>query len=88
MNCSDSVIPDTILGTMTTQVVLNNRTKKKFYFWVQTENSESGGGHTPTFKPLTPEQQPIQELEARGTEKIYIKKTTALLMSDELGTTR
>ncbi len=46
------------------------------------------GGETPTVKALTPEQQKIQELEARinrlEREKSILKKATALLMSDEL----
>ncbi len=43
---------------------------------------------TPKSKALTPEQQKIQELEARinrlEREKAILKKATALLMSDEL----
>ena len=46
------------------------------------------GGATPTAKAITPEQQKIQELEARISrlkrEKSILKKATALLMSDEL----
>ncbi len=42
---------------------------------------------TPKSKALTPEQQKIQELEARidrlEREKAILKKATALLMSDE-----
>eukprot|EP01133_Synstelium_polycarpum_P005995 gene5995-6954_t len=49
-------------------------------------------GVTPTSKALTPEQQKIQELEARinrlEREKAILKKATALLMSDELDRTR
>jgi transposase len=45
-------------------------------------------GITPRSKALTPEQQKIQELEARinrlEREKAILKKATALLMSDEL----
>lgn len=45
-------------------------------------------GNTPQSKAFTPEQQRIQELEARikrlETEKRILKKATALLMSDEL----
>ena len=45
-------------------------------------------GITPKSKALTPEQQKIQELEARinrlEREKAILKKATALLMSDEL----
>ncbi|GAB2649438.1 transposase [Vibrio panuliri] len=46
------------------------------------------GGETPTAKALTPEQEKIQELEAKinrlEREKSILKKATALLMSDEL----
>jgi len=46
------------------------------------------GGVTPTSKALTPEQQKIQELEARinrlEREKTILKKATALLMADDL----
>ncbi len=46
------------------------------------------GGVTPKAKALTPEQQRIQELEARVNrlerEKVILKKATALLMSDEI----
>ncbi|GLX91176.1 hypothetical protein Pfra02_37440 [Pseudomonas fragi] len=45
-------------------------------------------GITPQSKALTPEQQRIQELEARITplerEKSILKKATALLMSEDL----
>lgn len=45
------------------------------------------GGVTPTSKALTPEQQKIQELEARinrlEREKSTLKKATALLMAEE-----
>jgi transposase len=45
------------------------------------------GGVTPTSKALTPEQQKIQELEARinrlEREKSILKKATALLMAEE-----
>lgn len=48
-------------------------------------------GITPTAKALTPEQQKIQELEARinrlEREKAILKKATALLMADELDRT-
>lgn len=54
--------------------------------WVDQLRAERGG-ETPTSKALTPEQQRIQELEARvkelETEKQILKKATALLMSDE-----
>ncbi len=50
------------------------------------------GSITPTAKALTPEQQRIQELEARinrlEREKAILKKATALLMADELDRTR
>ena len=49
-------------------------------------------GVTPKSKALTPEQQKIQELEARidrlEREKAILKKATALLMSDSLNTSR
>lgn len=55
--------------------------------WVKQLQDERGG-ITPTSKALTPEQQKIQELEARihrlEREKSILKKATALLMSDEL----
>ncbi len=59
--------------------------------WVQQLQDERGGA-TPKAKALTPEQQRIQELEARinrlEREKSILKKATALLMSDELDRTR
>jgi len=59
--------------------------------WVKQLQAERGG-HTPASKALTQEQQRIQELEARvkrlEQEKTILKKATALLMSDELGSTR
>lgn len=49
-------------------------------------------GKTPKSAALTPEQQKIQELEARvhrlEQEKSILKKATALLMSDEINRTR
>ena len=58
--------------------------------WVSQLEAERGGS-TPTSKALTPEQQRIQELEARinrlEREKAILKKATALLMSDELNRT-
>ncbi|MFT5033236.1 MAG: transposase [Bermanella sp.] len=49
------------------------------------------GGVTPSSKALTPDQQRIQELEARVNrlerEKSILKKATALLMSDEMNRT-
>ena len=49
-------------------------------------------GKTPKSAALTPEQQRIQELEARvlrlEQEKSILKKATALLMSDEVNRTR
>ena len=54
--------------------------------WVDQLRAERGG-ETPQSKALTPEQQKIQELEARinrlEREKDILKKATALLMSDE-----
>jgi transposase len=59
--------------------------------WV-TQLSQERGGVTPRSKALTPDQQKIQELEARinrlEREKAILKKATALLMSDELERTR
>jgi len=59
--------------------------------WVNQLRAERDG-ITPTTKALTPEQQRIQELEARVNrlerEKAILKKATALLMSDELERTR
>lgn len=59
--------------------------------WVNQLKIERGGT-TPTTKALTPEQQKIQELEARISrlerEKSILKKATALLMSDELERSR
>ncbi len=49
-------------------------------------------GVTPQSKALTPEQQKIQELEARiarlEREKTILKKATALLMSEDLERSR
>jgi transposase len=59
--------------------------------WVQQLQSERTGT-TPISKALTPEQQKIQELEARinrlEREKAILKKATALLMADEFTRTR
>ncbi len=59
--------------------------------WVSQLETERGGV-TPASKALTPEQQRIQELEARinrlEREKEILKKATALLMSDEMNRTR
>ena len=59
--------------------------------WIKQLQDERQGV-TPTSKALTPEQQKIQELEARinrlEREKAILKKATALLMSDELDRTR
>lgn len=59
--------------------------------WV-TQLDQERGGITPKSKALTPDQQRIQELEARinrlEREKAILKKATALLMSDELERTR
>ena len=55
--------------------------------WVKQLQDERGGT-TPNSKALTPEQQKIQELEAKVNrlerEKTILKKATALLMSDEM----
>lgn len=54
--------------------------------WVKQLEDERNGT-TPSSKALTPEQQKIQELEARinrlEREKNILKKATALLMSEE-----
>ncbi|UPR40780.1 transposase [Vibrio parahaemolyticus] len=59
--------------------------------WVDQLKIERGGA-TPAAKAITPEQQKIQELEARISrlerEKSILKKATALLMSDELERSR
>lgn len=59
--------------------------------WVRQLEAERGGS-TPKSKALTPDQQRIQELEARVNrlerEKTILKKATALLMSDDLKSTR
>ena len=59
--------------------------------WVQQLESERGGS-TPKSKALSQEQQRIQDLEARVNrlerEKTILKKATALLMSDDLKSTR
>lgn len=59
--------------------------------WVKQLEAERSG-ETPASKALTPEQQRIQELEARinrlEREKEILKKATALLMSDEMNRTR
>jgi len=59
--------------------------------WVKQLEQERSG-ITPSSKALTPEQQRIQELEARvkrlEQEKSILKKATALLMTDDLGHTR
>jgi transposase len=58
--------------------------------WVSQLKVERGG-QTPGSKALTPEQQRIQMLEAKirrlEQEKYILKKATALLMSEELGST-
>jgi len=59
--------------------------------WVEQLQQERNGV-TPSSKALTPEQQKIQELEARinrlEREKAILKKATALLMSEDLDRTR
>jgi transposase len=54
--------------------------------WVNQLQQERGGV-TPTSRALTPEQQKIQELEARinrlEREKSILKKATALMMAEE-----
>lgn len=60
--------------------------------WVQQLQGERGGITPHKSKALTPEQQRIQELEARilriEREKEILKKATALLMSDSLNQLR
>src|SRR3569832_2953472 len=50
--------------------------------------SQERHGVTPQSKALPPEQQKLQELEAKNSrlarEKAILKKATALLMSDEI----
>ena len=59
--------------------------------WVQQLQLERQG-ITPQSKAMTPDQQRIQELEARierlEREKVILKKATALLMSEEIERTR
>jgi transposase len=59
--------------------------------WVRQLRAERGGV-TPSSRALSPEQQQIQELQARinrlEREKSILKKATALLMSDEMNLTR
>lgn len=59
--------------------------------WVQ-QLTDERKGITPKGKALTPDQQRIQELEARCNrlerEKEILKKATALLMSDEMNRSR
>jgi transposase len=59
--------------------------------WVQQLDAERNGV-TPASKAMTPEQQKIQELEARikrlEREKSILKKATALLVADEIKSTR
>lgn len=59
--------------------------------WVK-QLREEREGVTPKSKAMTPDQQRIQELEARinrlEREKAILKKATALLMSDEMNRTR
>ena len=58
--------------------------------WV-TQLGQERSGFTPKSKALTPEQQKIQELEARinrlEREKAILKKATALLMPEEIDRT-
>lgn len=59
--------------------------------WVRQLRAERGGV-TPQSRAMSPEQQQIQELQARISrlerEKSILKKATALLMSDEMNLTR
>ena len=58
--------------------------------WIH-QLEEERNGKTPAAKALTPEQQRIQELEARirrlEKEKLILKKATALLVADEIKST-
>lgn len=58
--------------------------------WIEQLEHERGG-ITPSSKVLTPEQQRIQELEARikrlEREKLILIKATALLVADEINST-
>jgi transposase len=58
--------------------------------WVN-QLQEERNGSTPKSAAMTPEQQKIQELEAKVNrlerEKSILKKATALLMSDEFNRT-
>jgi transposase len=58
--------------------------------WVRQLRQEREG-ITPSARALSPEQQKIQDLEARirrlEQEKSILKKATALLMSDEMSRT-
>jgi transposase len=58
--------------------------------WVNQLEAERSG-NTPASKALTPEQQKIQELEAKikrlEKEKTILKKATALLVADEIKST-
>lgn len=60
--------------------------------WVAQLSSERGGVTPQNTRALTPEQQRIQELEARirkiEREKEILKKATALLMLDSLEQSR
>lgn len=59
--------------------------------WVKQLRGEAAG-ETPRGPAMTPEQQRIQELEAKirkiEREKEILKKATALLMSDSLSNSR
>jgi len=59
--------------------------------WVRQLRDERAG-ITPNAAAMSPEQQQIQDLQARITrlerEKSILKKATALLMSDEMNLTR
>src|SRR3569832_299305 len=55
--------------------------------WVR-QQSQERHGVTPQSKALTPEQQKLQDLEAkisrREREKAFLNKATALVMADEI----
>ena len=60
--------------------------------WVKQLRAERSGESLEGHKPITPDQQKIRELEAKirriEREKEILKKATALLMSDEMRSSR
>ena len=89
--CSGLMKPDTHLGENARHREVSDDQATSYLEsalrrWVNQLQQERGGV-TPISKPLTPEQQKIQELEARinrlEPEKSILKKATALLMAEE-----